>query len=63
MRGVKLLRRGQINHDKPHRCPGCHGIAERAWSHRGYGPRTIFRCPRDCGLVWRASVRGKRYRP
>lgn len=48
------------NEDKPHRCPGCHGIAMRAWDYRGYAPRTIMRCPTVCGLRWRVGTRGKR---
>lgn len=50
------------NEDKPHRCPGCHGIAMRAWdvTGRGYAPRTRMACPGNCGLMWRVGVRAKR---
>lgn len=50
------------NTDKPHRCPGCHGIADRAWPYDGsppedYGPRTVMHCPYDCGVQWRVGAR------
>lgn len=48
------------NSDKPHRCPTCHRVAERAWLDRGYGPRTVLRCTYGCGLRWRAGVRSHR---
>lgn len=48
------------NSDKPHRCPLCHTVALRAWSERGYGPRTVLRCTYGCGVRWRAGVRAVR---
>lgn len=49
------------NRDKPHRCPECHVVAERAWSRRGYGPRTVFRCMAGCGVRWRSGERVPAY--
>lgn len=52
------------NEDKGHRCPECHGIAEKAWdrsvAERGIGPRTVLSCPNDCGVKWRVGYRSKR---
>lgn len=56
------LRWVKRNEDKPHRCPGCHGIALRAWSSKGYGPRTTLYCPNDCTVKWTPRARGKRRR-
>lgn len=46
--------------DKPHRCPDCHRVAERAWTGRGYGPRTRFRCLYGCRVQWRVGSRAVR---
>lgn len=46
--------------DKPHRCPDCRRVAERAWSKRGYGPRTRFRCVYGCRVQWRVGNRAER---
>lgn len=49
------------NVDKPHRCPGCHAVALRAWSRSGYGPRTVMRCEYGCRMRWRVGSRAKSY--
>jgi hypothetical protein len=49
------------NVDKPHRCPGCHGVALRARSRAGYGPRTLLRCENGCRMRWRVGSRASRY--
>jgi hypothetical protein len=46
----------QPNSDKPHRCPECHLIAERARSG-GHGPKTVMTCPGECGVQWRHGGR------
>jgi len=47
------------NEDKPHRCPECHAVA--TWDRpAAYGPRTVFKCPRTCGVQWRAGNRWNR---
>lgn len=48
------------NEDKPHRCPYCHIISDRARSDNGYGPLTIMTC-RWCRVQWRTYTRAKRY--
>jgi hypothetical protein len=53
----EVFRWTQRNEDKPHRCPNCHAIAARAWTSRGYGPRTVMAC---CGLKWRVGQRSAR---
>ncbi len=45
------------NEDKPHRCPRCHAIADRANSERPLKPRTKLVCPRDCEIQWRYGLR------
>lgn len=52
------------NEDKPHRCPNCHKIAERAWSavtdNMGAGPRTVYACE-TCRVRWRVGMHVKRH--
>lgn len=49
------------NVDKPHRCPGCHRVAPRAWSRAGFGPRTVLRCEYGCRMRWRVGFRSRIY--
>ena len=52
----------QRNEDKPHRCPLCHAVAtwDKSTQNRPIGPRTKLKCPRGCGVQWRAGFRQKR---
>ena len=45
---VKLVR---ANGDKPHRCPRCHGIPDKAWNHGHARLLAIYECER-CDVRW-----------